>query len=270
MAAREEGAEFSRFPGLVYSAPVRLLPVLLLLLGCATAPPLRPPGAEFGSAAADAAWAAELAEVEARLRAGALGEAELVVWSDRIRARRDAAFRGIAPPLSAAMVRRTAALVRDLEAARSGGRGGPLEPFRLVFRWPIERAAVTSEFGERRDPIDRDVLAFHNGIDLAAPHGAAVNAAAPGRIAAVEHRGDGCGLTITVEHPYGYRTEYCHLSDAVVEADEQVRGGQVIGMVGRTGRTTGSHLHWIVRQDGAPIDPRGVVGLAMPRSSNGH
>ncbi len=230
---------------------------VLLILGCGSAPP--PEVTRLDRAAADAAWGAELLRVEGALAAGRLSADERRAMSDRVRARRDAAFRGEAPPLTPAMIRRTAALVRQLEAS-VGPVGGPVAPVALVFEWPIDGAPVTSEFGDRPDPFDRRVRAFHNGIDLAAPRGRAVQAAAPGVVADVARRADGCGLTVAVDHVYGYRTEYCHLAEAIVAPGDEVLSGQVIGLVGASGRATGTHLHWIVRHLGAPVDPRTVLG----------
>ena len=227
------------------------------LVGCGATPP--PEVERLDRAAADAAWSAELARVEGALAAGRLTADQRRSRSDALRARRDAAFRGEAPAMTSTMVRRTAALILQLETT-PGPVGGPLVPFVLIFEWPIEGAAVTSEFGERPDPFDPRVRAFHNGIDLAAARGRAIQASAPGLVADVARRGDGCGLTVAIDHPYGYRTEYCHLAEAIVAPGDEVRGGQVIGLVGQTGRATGTHLHWIVRHLGQPVDPRTVLG----------
>lgn len=237
--------------------PTSIAVVATWLLACGAAPP--PEVVRLDTAAADAAWDSELARVEAALAAGRLSVDERRQHSDRLRRRRDAAFQGKAPPMTPAMVRRTAALVLQLEAS-PGPVGGPVVPFVLIFEWPIQGAKVTSEFGERPDPFDPRVRAFHNGIDIAADRGRAVQAAAPGVVTQVARRGDGCGLTVSVDHPYGYRTEYCHLAEAIVEPGDQVRGGQVVGLVGASGRATGTHLHWIVRHLGTPVDPRTVLG----------
>jgi murein DD-endopeptidase MepM/ murein hydrolase activator NlpD len=241
---------------------LRLIAVALVTLGCGAAPPRQTATEQphvLSRAAKDAAWDTELARIEGALAGGRLTPDNRRQLSDTLRARRDAAFQKKAPPMTPAMVRRTASLIRELETMPNAV-GGPVTPFVLIFEWPIEGAPVTSEFGERPDPFDRRVIAFHTGIDLAAETGRAIQAAAPGSVAYEARRGDVCGLTVAIDHPYGYRTEYCHLAEAIVAPGDAVRGGQVVGLVGASGRATGTHLHWIVRHLGSPVDPRTVLG----------
>jgi murein DD-endopeptidase MepM/ murein hydrolase activator NlpD len=95
---------------------------------------------------------------------------------------------------------------------------------------------------------------FHAGVDLIAPAGTPVEAAAAGRVAWAAPR-DGWGLLVVVAHRGGVRTMYAHLSRIDVRVGQWVSGGSVIGLVGATGNATGPHLHFEVRVDGAAVDP---------------
>ena len=103
---------------------------------------------------------------------------------------------------------------------------------------------LTSHFGYRRDPFTGRIE-FHEGVDIRAPYGTPVRATADGRVIYVGEFG-GYGKTVIIEHGYGFRTLYAHLSKATVRSGELVKSGQVIGYVGSTGRSTGSHVHYEV------------------------
>ena len=108
---------------------------------------------------------------------------------------------------------------------------------------------------------------FHNGIDLPAPAGAVVRAAAAGRITRIERKGIG-GLQVFVAHPGGLTTLYAHLGDlvpAIAEGGTTVRAGSPIGRVGRSGLTYGTHLFFAVFAGGRPVDPNLFLGLARCR-----
>ncbi len=117
--------------------------------------------------------------------------------------------------------------------------------------WPA-RGAITSGFGPRRHPIFR-VVRMHNGVDIAAPWGTPVRAAAPGTVLFAGWFG-GYGKLVVLDHG-GVTTLYGHLSSIEVAAGQKVRAGQVIGRVGSTGYSTGPHLHFEIRVDGRPVDP---------------
>lgn len=119
--------------------------------------------------------------------------------------------------------------------------------------WPAE-ATITSWFGYRRSPFG-SALEFHGGLDMAAPYGTPVVATANGVVAYAGWRG-AYGKFIEVEHGYGFQTNYGHLSRIVVRSGQQVTRGQVIGYVGSTGRSTGSHLHYEVIKNGRQVNPR--------------
>jgi murein DD-endopeptidase MepM/ murein hydrolase activator NlpD len=95
---------------------------------------------------------------------------------------------------------------------------------------------------------------FHSGVDLAAPSGTAIRAAAAGR-ARVLWSPNGFGLYVLIDHGGGLQTLYGHLSAALVQDGDTVRDGQTIGRMGSTGLSTGPHLHFEVRRDGRPVDP---------------
>jgi lysozyme family protein len=96
---------------------------------------------------------------------------------------------------------------------------------------------------------------FHEGLDFPAPYGAAVRAAKAGRVVRAGWDSGGYGYLIVVEHGYGVRTFYAHLSHIGVDRGERVRAGARIGRVGASGEATGPHLHFEVRRRGAAMDP---------------
>jgi murein DD-endopeptidase MepM/ murein hydrolase activator NlpD len=114
---------------------------------------------------------------------------------------------------------------------------------------------VTSQFGWRRDPFTGQAK-FHRGVDLRAAYGQDVNAAGEGRIMFSGQQG-GYGTTVLIEHADGTRTRYAHLSVALVSAGDVVASGEPVGRAGRSGRATGTHLHFeVMDADGRPLDPR--------------
>ncbi len=118
--------------------------------------------------------------------------------------------------------------------------------------WPLE-GRVTSAFGEREDPINGEG-AFHAGIDIAAPYGSPVRAAADGDVTGAA-MGAGYGREITINHGHDLLTVYGHLSAMAVIPGQHVTRGQVIGYVGQSGRSTGPHLHYEVRVHMVPVNP---------------
>ncbi len=122
---------------------------------------------------------------------------------------------------------------------------------------PTKSHLLTSTFGMRTDPYTNHRV-MHKGIDFAADHGSDVIAPADGVVVFVGYRGE-YGKTIVIDHGYGLQTHFAHLSNYKVEVGEKVRRGQVIGAVGKTGRTTGVHLHYEVRLNGIPLDPEKFI-----------
>ncbi len=119
--------------------------------------------------------------------------------------------------------------------------------------WPCS-GYVASGFGWRRDPVIPGRYEFHEGIDIAAPYGTPVYAAASGKVIAAWWNG-GYGRTVIIDHGNGLRTVYAHLLKIDVKVGQVVKKGQKIGEVGSTGRSTGPHLHFEVRVWGVPVDP---------------
>ncbi|MGH9591140.1 MAG: M23 family metallopeptidase [Terracidiphilus sp.] len=118
--------------------------------------------------------------------------------------------------------------------------------------WPVE-GRVTSSFGEREDPIDGEG-AFHPGIDIAAPYGTPVHAAAAGVVTGAD-LGRGYGRTVELNDGHDIMTVYAHLSALAVVAGQRVARGQIVGYVGESGRSTGPHVHYEVRIDSVPVNP---------------
>ncbi len=118
--------------------------------------------------------------------------------------------------------------------------------------WPLE-GRVASSFGERQDPFNGEG-AFHSGIDIDAPYGSPVRAAADGEVMSAETAG-GYGREIVLDHGHGVDTVYGHLSAFAVVTGQHVIRGQVIGYVGQSGRATGPHLHYEVRVHNVPVNP---------------
>ncbi|MGH3327248.1 MAG: M23 family metallopeptidase [Streptomycetales bacterium] len=125
------------------------------------------------------------------------------------------------------------------------------EALRPKFAMPISHYELSSGYGE----VSGLWVSAHTGQDFAAPTGTPVSAAADGVITEAGWAG-AYGYRIVVEHPDGSETWYCHLS-AISRSSGDVLAGDMIGRVGNSGNTTGSHLHFEVRIGGAPIDPLG-------------
>ena len=112
---------------------------------------------------------------------------------------------------------------------------------------------LTSGFGSRFHPV-LGYRRTHKGVDLAAPHGSPIAAAADGRVVAAGWNG-GYGRQVAIAHTGGMRTTYGHMSRIAAAAGAYVRRGQVIGYVGSTGLSTGPHLHFEVTKDGRLVNP---------------
>ncbi len=118
--------------------------------------------------------------------------------------------------------------------------------------WPVE-GRVMSLFGDRTDPFSGEE-AIHTGIDLSAPMGTIVRAAADGIVVHAEWMG-GYGRLVVIDHGNGLQTYYGHLSRFEVVPGEEIRRGDVIGRSGASGRVTSPHLHYEVRMGGIPVNP---------------
>ncbi len=137
-------------------------------------------------------------------------------------------------------------------------RFAPRKPRRFFFLRPL-RGRITSRFGWRKDPFTGK-RAFHYGVDISAPVGTPVRAAASGMVIYAGWYG-GYGNVVIIKHSLGYTTVYGHLSAIVVNPGQVVKKGQIIGAVGNTGRSTGPHLHFEIRKNGRAINPLRFVKL---------
>lgn len=122
---------------------------------------------------------------------------------------------------------------------------------------PTAAPMETSSYGFRRDPFN-GMAAFHAGIDFPGRHGQPILAASAGRVIAAGVR-NGYGNCIDVDHGHGIVTRYAHLSGYDARVGDLVTRGQQIGRMGSTGRSTGTHLHFEVRINGAAVNPRNFL-----------
>jgi murein DD-endopeptidase MepM/ murein hydrolase activator NlpD len=189
------------------------------------------------------------------------------------------------------------AVLRRIASSSAEGVGGPLEPvggsdatFKQLFTsWkkldnisqgaiavpsdkPVKTAAFTSGYGVRSDPF-RGRAAMHAGIDLAGPVGTPIYATADGIISDAGYNSGGYGNLVKINHGRGIETRYGHLSKMSVYAGQRVKRGEMIGRMGSTGRSTGSHLHYEVRIDDRPVNPVPFMKstdylVAMQRKAN--
>ena len=219
-----------------------------------------------------AALRAEVAQLESRVAAKAHALDERQAFLDA---------------LASARYKATEAELRrlGLKPSRFHGQGGPFEAlvgdkapvkdgdpqFRALFlSWkkldqleqgviaipsakPVSTANFTSGFGVRSDPF-RGAAAMHAGIDLAGPIGTPIYATADGVVGRAEWA-NGYGNLVELEHGKGIQTRYGHLSKVMVKPNTRVKRGELIALMGSTGRSTGSHLHYEVRIDGRAVNP---------------
>lgn len=159
------------------------------------------------------------------------------------------------PPKSQAYVTRVLGSAKSTSPAKSQPQQAPLEGQRDETPqldggplWPV-RGVVTAGFGQhgRR---------FHSGIDISAPQGTPIRAARAGRVILSDWHYD-YGRTVILDHGNGVSTLYGHASRLLVNPGKSVQAGQVIALVGCTGRCTGPHVHFEVRVNGRAVDPLG-------------
>ncbi|MCX7836191.1 MAG: M23 family metallopeptidase [bacterium] len=118
---------------------------------------------------------------------------------------------------------------------------------------PMATGFFGSSFGYRRDPFTGKI-AMHEGIDINVPVGTPVYATAPGVVKIAKYLSN-YGQVVVIDHYYGYQTVYAHLSSYRVRVGEKVKRGDIIAFSGNSGRSTGPHLHYEVRQNNRPVDP---------------
>ncbi len=140
-----------------------------------------------------------------------------------------------------------------------------LRPGMQALRWPLTGVSVSSGYGPRRHPILGGVRP-HAGVDLPAPRGTPVRAAADGIVRFFGRNGS-YGRFIRLDHGFGLETAYGHLRRYALSLrrDARVRRGEVIGYVGSSGLSTGPHLHYEVRVNGRTIDPLPIMPAVARR-----
>jgi murein DD-endopeptidase MepM/ murein hydrolase activator NlpD len=154
-----------------------------------------------------------------------------------------------APPIQAVSASVAPTDNTDQQIAAIGPAMRPLvREFKAI--WPTD-GEITTYFGE----ISRLAPHGHSGVDIAGPEGTPIVAADDGEVIKAYWNRDGYGGLIVIGHPSGYETWYGHLDRFDVEPGDQVTRGQEIALMGSTGFSTGSHLHFEVRQDGQLCDP---------------
>ena len=119
--------------------------------------------------------------------------------------------------------------------------------------WPT-KGWITSDFGMRNSPFSGR-RSMHEGMDIAARTGTPIHATADGIVSQSE-TAPGYGKLVVVDHGYGYKTYYAHNSKIFVKVGQRVKRGERIAAVGNTGSSTGPHLHYEVRLNGVPVNPR--------------
>jgi murein DD-endopeptidase MepM/ murein hydrolase activator NlpD len=113
---------------------------------------------------------------------------------------------------------------------------------------------VASGFGYRIDPLYKD-FRLHAGLDFSAPTGTPIYATSDGVVQQAGFNTDGYGNKVVINHGYGFQTLYAHMVRVKAKVGQSVKRGEVIGYVGSTGKSTGSHLHYEVIKRGAKVDP---------------
>ncbi len=125
------------------------------------------------------------------------------------------------------------------------------------FARPLNKGRISSRFGNRIHPVLNRRI-YHTGIDIAAPKGTPIYCSKGGKISYSGWK-TGYGYIIIIDHPNQFQTVYAHCSKLHVKVGQAVSVGQLIGLVGRTGVATGSHLHFEIRKNGKPINPAKFV-----------
>jgi murein DD-endopeptidase MepM/ murein hydrolase activator NlpD len=209
----------------------------------------------------------------ARLEARQLTYAErLTRYADRRSARAEAAIRelGLNPAtiLSAARSAQGGPFVK-LSTSRDGSLDPRFERLALSLArmdalerglsgipqfMPADMRMISSGFGYRRDPFHGGA-AMHTGLDFRGPKGSPIHAAAKGRVTFVGTK-QGYGRVVEISHGNGMMTRYAHMSAWRARVGQEVDAGDVIGLIGNTGRSTGPHLHFEVRIHDRAVNPR--------------
>ena len=153
-------------------------------------------------------------------------------------------------------------LIKELEEIER--RRKELENLKLMYdggqmRWPLPGYyRLSDDYGMRPDPFGRPTTSMHNGIDIPAPAGTPIIAAYDGQVAWSYYNWS-AGNWVGIDHGNGVYTVYMHMSKMLVTEGQYVKQGDVIGLVGTTGSSTGNHLHFAVRLNGSYVNPHNYV-----------
>jgi murein DD-endopeptidase MepM/ murein hydrolase activator NlpD len=124
--------------------------------------------------------------------------------------------------------------------------------------WPVRKGWISSRFGERNDPFTGERVQ-HRGLDFAGTRGSEVLSVASGVVISAASRA-GYGSTVEIDHGNGYQTRYAHNHELRVKAGDHVTAGQVIALMGDTGRASAPHVHFEVLRNGTRVNPSKFVG----------
>jgi murein DD-endopeptidase MepM/ murein hydrolase activator NlpD len=129
----------------------------------------------------------------------------------------------------------------------------------MPLGYPVN-TKISSRFGKRVDPINGKI-GFHSGIDFKGDTGDKVAATGNGVVKKTAYN-KGLGNYVVISHGHGYETTFAHLSRQLVKKGQKIDRGRTIGLVGNTGRSTGSHLHYEIRLNGKPINPAKYINIS--------
>lgn len=132
-----------------------------------------------------------------------------------------------------------------------------------MFIHPVEFTKISSGYGFRTDPFTGK-KGFHNGIDYLIPIGTPVKSSLNGLVLKTKFSNTGYGLNVLIDHLNGFYTLYGHLSEILVKPNEEVFQGQIIGKSGDSGKSTGAHLHFAIKQNNRFIDPIKLLNYPKP------
>jgi murein DD-endopeptidase MepM/ murein hydrolase activator NlpD len=122
----------------------------------------------------------------------------------------------------------------------------------------VRGTEISSEFGLRPNPFGRG-YEIHAGLDFTAAYGSPVYGTAPGTVVKAGWSAGGYGNHVVVEHGYGYRTLYAHMSALKATVGRKVERNTILGYLGNTGRSSGPHLHYSVYHNDEAVDPKNYL-----------
>ncbi len=143
------------------------------------------------------------------------------------------------------------------DVERIAGQAGEVAksiPSLLPLPEDTPRFRFSGSYGYRKDPVD-GVVRMHQGIDLAGALNSSVYATGDGKVETINYEYNGYGRYVVIDHGFGYKTRYAHLSSTTVYEGQTVKRGERIGLLGSTGKSTGPHVHYEVIYMGRPVNP---------------